>query len=100
MARSGGNVAKPLRIVLAFYPSGDGPADRAWQSIERVAKICVMRADTRNIPAECQRYARLCLEGESLVVAETESASVENVVQALRLVGSPAIFVINQDSAK
>src|SRR5665213_498414 len=89
---------KPLRIVLAFYPSGEMPADRAWQSLQRVAKVCLVRPDTRNTLSSCKRYAMLRLEGETLVVAETQPLNVENVVKTLRLTGSPAIFVVRPDS--
>ena len=90
---------KPLRIVLAFYPSAETPADQTWQSLERIARVCRVDAETTDINSKCKRYAPLRLQGESLVVAETDPASVESVVSTLRLTGSPAIFVGRPESA-
>ena len=91
-------IIRPLRIVLAFYPSGDEPAERAFKSLQRLAKVCVVRADaTKDIADSCRRYANLRLEGESLLVAEAEPDKVEDVVTAIRLNGSPAIFVVRPD---
>jgi cyclic beta-1,2-glucan synthetase len=91
-------LTRPLRIVLAFYPSGDEPAERALKSLQRLAKVCVVRADaTKDIPDSYLRYAKLRLEGESLLVAEAEPGKVEDLVTAIRLAGSPAIFVVRPD---
>ena len=90
---------KPLRIVLAFYPSAETPADQTWQSLERIARVCRVDAETTDINSKCKRYAPLRLQGESLVVAETDPVNVESVVASLRLTGSPAIFVGRPESA-
>ena len=87
--------AKPVRIVLAFYSADEGPNDRVWKSLQRIARVCTVRPDSKNIPASCERYARLRMEGEAMVMAETEPSNVESVVKALQLVGSPAIFAVN-----
>ena len=89
-------LTRPLRIVLAFFPSGDEPVERAFKSLQRLAKVCVVRADN-DMADLCRRYAQLRLEGESLLVAEVESGKVEDVVAGIRLAGSPAIFVVRPD---
>ncbi len=86
--------AKPVRIVLAFYPAEEGPADNAWKSLQRLARVCIVRQDSKDVPASNSRYARLRLEGEALLVAETQPWKVERVVNLLQLAGSPAIFVV------
>ncbi len=86
--------AKPVRIVLAFYPAEEGPADSAWKSLHGIATVCSVRPDSTDIPPSCRRYARLRLEGEAMVVAETPPSRVERVVNILQLAGSPAIFVV------
>ncbi len=91
--------ASPLRIVLAFYPSGEMPAEGAWKTLQRISRVCLIRPDSKNALAFCKRYAMLRLEGEVLVVAETQPRNVETVVKTLRLTGSPAIFVVRPDSA-
>lgn len=89
---------RPLRIVLAFYPSGDEPTERAFKSLQRLAKVCVVRAESTTDSADlCRRYAKLRQEGESLLVAEAEPGKVEDVVAGIRLAGSPAIFVVRPD---
>lgn len=87
--------AKPVRIVLAFYSADEGPTDRVWKSLQRIARVHIIRPDSKNIPASCKRYARLRMEGEAMVMAETQPSNVESVVKALQLVGSPAIFAVN-----
>ena len=87
--------AKPVRIVLAFYSAEEGPTDRVWKPLQRIARFCTVRPDSKNIPASCKRYAFLRMEGETMVMAETQPSNVESVVKALQLVGSPAIFAVN-----
>ena len=86
--------AKPVRIVLAFYSADEGPPDDAWKSLKRLARPCVIRHDSDDIPASCRRYAPLRLEGEAMLVAEMHPSRVERVVGILQLAGSPAIFVV------
>jgi len=87
--------AKPVRIVLAFYSADEGPTDRVWKSLQRIARVYTVRPDSKNIPESCKRYALLRMEGEAMVMAETQPSNVESVVKALQLVGSPAIFAVN-----
>ncbi len=88
--------ATPVRIVLAFYSADEGPTDRLWKSLSGIARVCVVRPDA-SIPASCSRYAVLRLEGEVMVMAETQPSNVESVVKILQLSGSPAIFAVNPD---
>jgi cyclic beta-1,2-glucan synthetase len=90
--------AKPVRVVLAFYPSDAGQADRAWHSLDGKVRACLIRPDSTKFPDFCGRYPELRLEGESLVAAEAEPLKVEDVVKTLRLAGSPAIFVVRTDT--
>ena len=90
---------RPLRIILAFYSSAETPTDQTWQALQRSARVCRVDAETKEINSRCKRYAPLRLQGESLVVAETDPSNVEIVVNSLRLTGSPAIFVGRPDSA-
>ncbi len=88
--------ATPVRIVLAFYSADEGPTDGLWKSLGAIARVCVVRPGTR-IPASCGRYAVLRLEGEVMVMAETQPSNVESVVKILQLSGSPAIFAVNPE---
>jgi cyclic beta-1,2-glucan synthetase len=78
-----------IRIVLAFYPSDDGQADRAIKALPRDGVRAIRNAQSR--------YDRLCLEGETLVAVETEPSKVESVVNTLRAAGTPVIFAIRPD---
>src|ERR1700733_726047 len=89
--------AKPVRIVLAFYSAEEGPTDRIWKSLHRTARIHTIRPGSKNIPASCRRFAVLRMEGETMVMAETQPSNVENVVKVLQLAGSPAIFAVKPD---
>ncbi|HEX4273826.1 MAG TPA: glucoamylase family protein [Bryobacteraceae bacterium] len=89
--------ARPVRIVLAFYPSEEGPSERIRKSLEPVSRICIVRGDTREIPRSYSRYAPLRVEGETLLIAETPAAKLETVVKYLRVSGSPAIFVVRPE---
>src|SRR5580698_1364242 len=86
--------SKPVRIILAFYPADEGPAEGAWKSLQRLARVCLVRGDSSNIDASCRRYANLRLDGEAMLVAETQPRKVESVVNILQAAGSPAIFVV------
>jgi cyclic beta-1,2-glucan synthetase len=86
---------KPVRIVLAFYAAEEGPTDRIWKSLNRLARICTVGPDSKNISASWRRYAVLRMEGEVMVMAETQPSNVEGVVKVLQLAGSPAIFAVN-----
>ena len=85
---------KPRRIVLAFYPADEGPSNDARRSLQRIARVCTVRPGSTEIPASCRRYALLRLEGEAMVVTETQPSKVESAVSILQLSGSPAIFVV------
>jgi cyclic beta-1,2-glucan synthetase len=85
---------RPLRIVVAFYPAGDEAVERARQAVQKFAKVCVDAGDSQGKSSLCERYGKLRLEGESLLVAEMAPDKVESAVEALRLGGSPAIFVV------
>src|ERR1700728_4551216 len=88
--------AKPVRVVLAFYPADEGPAENTRKSLRNLARVCVVRHDSEDndTPASCRRYALLRLEGEAMLVAETPPWKVERVVNILQSAGSPAIFVV------
>jgi cyclic beta-1,2-glucan synthetase len=94
---AGAMKAKPVRIVLAFYSADEGPTDLVWKSLQRIARVCTVRPDSRNIPAFFRRYALLRMEGEAMLMAETQPSNVETVVKTLQLAGSPAIFAVNPD---
>ncbi|HTA47754.1 MAG TPA: glucoamylase family protein [Bryobacteraceae bacterium] len=92
--------SRPLRIVLAFFPSGDESAERLLPSLQRVSvSACVIQGESRNIPDFCQRYEKLRFEGESMAAAETEPGRIEDVAKALRIAGSPAVFVLGPAAA-
>ncbi len=86
-------IAHP-RIVLAFYSSEEGHADRAVRSLRGKGKVCLVPADPAELTDISRRYCGLRLESESLVVVETDSSRVDAVIKTLRLEGSPAIFVV------
>src|SRR5579862_2887029 len=91
--------SRPLRTVLAFYSSRDEPAERALDTAH-ATRFCVIRADGEKVAEWCRPYALLRLEGETLAVVEAERGRIEAVVRALRLTGSPAIFVVSADPAE
>ena len=92
--------AKPVRIILAFYPLMKGQRIRLWKSLSAIARVCVARPDARAFPRPAGRYEILRLEGEAMVIAETQPANVESVVKILQLAGSPAIFVVRAGASK
>ncbi len=85
---------QPLRVVLAFYSSEENHAERAFRSLRDQGKVCLAGADVTQLDDICARYYGLRLEGETLLVIETAAAKIEAVVAALRIEGSPAIFVV------
>jgi cyclic beta-1,2-glucan synthetase len=86
--------AQSLRVVLAFYSAEEGHAERASRSMRSYGKVCLAGPDSSKLTNSCRRYGSLRLGGESLVVVETGSVGIGDVVKALRLEGSPAIFVV------
>src|SRR5437588_12549308 len=89
--------AKPVRVVLAFYSAEEGHAEGAYRALQRSEKVCLAGGDLAGLDPLCRRYYGLRLEGESLVVVETEESRLDAVIQALRLEGSPAIFTVRPD---
>jgi len=92
--------SKPVRIVLAFYPLEEEPIDRVWKSLQPIAEICIAQPGGKGLPEVCRPYEKLRLEGEALVIAQTQPLNVENVVNTLRSAGSPAIFVVRPESSE
>ncbi len=92
--------SKPVRIILAFYPLEEEPVDRVWKTLHPIAEVYVVRPGGKGVPASCRPYEKLRLEGEALVIAQTEPANAETVVNTLQSVGSPAIFVVRPESSE
>ncbi len=84
------------RVVLAFYSSEEQEhADRAFAALrETRSRACLIGNETAKAPDSCQFYADLRIEGETVVAVETDPAKTGEVVKALRLAGTPSIFVI------
>ena len=70
--------SSPGRVVLAFYPSEEGPIDRVWKLLKRTTEVCIIRTGTTDVPPFCRRYARLRLEGETLVTGKAGTVVVMN----------------------
>jgi cyclic beta-1,2-glucan synthetase len=84
------------RVVLAFYSREEQEqANRAYQSLLKSgSEPCLIASDTDTPPERCRLYADLRLEGEELITAWTAPAKIGQVVETLRLAGTPSIFVI------
>jgi cyclic beta-1,2-glucan synthetase len=91
--------AKPGRIVLAFYSAEERPPEKIRKALDRIASVCVIRPDSDKTAPSCRPYARLRLEGEFMVAAQTPASAVETAVNILQSAGSPAIFVIRPNFA-
>ena len=37
-------------VILAFYPADEGLAEDAWKSLQRLAKVCVVRDSSEETP--------------------------------------------------
>src|ERR1019366_10547916 len=92
--------SRPVRIILAFYPLEEEPIDRVWKSLKSIADICIAQPGGKGLPAACRIYEKLRLEGEALVIAQTQPVNVESVVNTLQSAGSPAIFVVRPESSE
>jgi hypothetical protein len=77
----------PVSLILGFYAES-ALAESGYREVRAAGmeRVCLIQPDgTSGGKAHlCDRYSALRLEGESLVVAETEPANVEAVVQRLR----------------
>src|SRR5437899_6490475 len=92
-----------LRVVLGIYAPDEGDPERAYRAIRQSGgKACLVRASGTEprLTDFCARYARLRLDGEALVAAQTTAEKVQPVVQNLRAAGSPTIFVLPQEFGK
>jgi cellobiose phosphorylase len=87
------------RIVIAFFSAEEGLSGRLSKSLQPIAQACVVQAGAEGAPDFCARWARLCLEGESLIAIQTESSNLETVVNTLQSGGSFAIFIVRPGNA-
>ncbi len=89
----------PVSLILGFYTEA-AMAESGYREVRAAAveRVCLIQPDGTSVGKAhlCDRYSALRLEGESLVVTETEPANVEAVVQRLRQVGSPAVFIVRE----
>jgi hypothetical protein len=85
-----------LRSVVAFYSSEEREqAVRAFEALHvSSGSKCIVRSDADKPPESCRLYAALRIEGETVVVAEAQSPKIGEIVKALRLVGTPTLFVV------
>jgi len=89
--------AKPVRVVLAIYPSDAEQAKRARRALAEMHRSCLIESAEDQPTEFCRAFAPLRLEGESMLVVETAGAKVESVVKTIRSAGTPAIFVVRPD---
>jgi len=92
--------AQTVRLVLGFYATDEGGAEKAYRDIRsaKLGRVSLFLANNVTTTAfrAAQRYAALRLDGESLVVVAAEAANVRVIVNTLRSSGSPAIFVLRE----
>jgi len=94
-----GRDVSPARHVLAIYSGqGDEPerAFRALRKIQRRGLSLLGREGNRAGGGDEGRFAELCFEGESIILARAEAGRVQSIVKQLRLTGSPAVFVLRE----
>jgi cyclic beta-1,2-glucan synthetase len=97
----------PTRVILGFYSSEPVDAEKAYRTIGASAggRVHLFAGDgakngTRPHPGAEAHYSALRLEGESLIVAEAPAAAnIQTIVEKLRNVGLPAVFVLREDRA-
>src|ERR1700693_2576487 len=88
------------RVVLGFYAGEGEYAQRAWRQIQPLAKRVYYFTSGGNpdsARALTQKYSRLRLDSEELIIAEVSSEKVAEVVGALRTLGEPGVFVVRPD---
>ena len=97
---------EPSRVILGFYSSEHVDAEKAYRTIGassggRVRLFAGSGAQNgaRPHPGAEAHYSALRLEGESLIIAEAPAAGVQTIVETLRNVGLPAVFVLREDRA-
>ena len=88
------------RVVLGFYASEEEDAQRAWRAISAVAPHTrLYPSNGRATPAADEKYSRLRLGEEKLIISEVAASKVPAVVGIFRNTGQPGVFVTRPDSA-
>ncbi len=91
---------KPRRTVLAFYGPDEAESARAYKSLEGTSGERLYRCgppdDAEFAATEgWSKYSALRFDDECLIMARSEPAGVQHIVQTLQGTGSPAVFVLS-----
>ncbi len=82
------------RLILAFFPAGDPAIERAAKRVKKTGAHPIVAGDRNANSALVRRYFRFHLESEQLLVAEAPPASVQTVVEEIRLEHPASVFVV------
>src|ERR1700722_10125970 len=87
--------AKRPHTILGFYSANDGDPKQAFEAARRAGAsgYLIDGADGSE-----SKYSGLRLEGETVVVASAGATNLEEIAKALESSGSPAIFILRDDS--
>ena len=87
--------AKRPHTILGFYSANDGDPKQAFEAARRAGAsgYLIDGADGSE-----SKYSGLRLEGETLVVASAGATNLEEIAKALEGSGSPAIFILRDES--
>src|SRR5580658_2610235 len=87
--------AKRPHTILGFYSANDGDPKRAFDAARKAGATGQLIDGTDGADS---KYSGLRLDGETLVVASAGATNLEEIAKALESSGSPAIFIIRDDS--
>ena len=93
--------ASSARLILAIYPGQGDEPERAFQALKKIQRrglSLLRRAGNLTGGGNNERFADLCFEGESLILARAEAGRVHSIVKQIRLTGSPAVFVLREET--
>ena len=88
------------RVVLGFYATDEEHAQQAWRAIRQDASHAYYYSAsgvTKASTPVSEKYSRLRLNDEDMVVVEVDSTKVPAVVSILRTSGEPGVFVVRPD---
>ena len=94
--------AKTVHTILGFYSSGEGDPKQAYDAARSANAQSVHLFDSvgRDGDSKFSQFARLRIDGESLIVATSTTHDIERIIKSLESTGSPAIFILHEDLAQ
>ena len=86
--------SRASRLILAFFPVGDAGAQRVLKSTRKKGIRASLADDKSEGGLHDNRYAKLRLQGEQLLIAEVPAETVQSVVEEIRRDQPVSTFVI------